>query len=73
MKWQKFVLSPANFHDAAGKSLPDWKGVKELRLGDKETLRSKDGDTEKKLDLGTDWQGAKPEFQNLRWIPNAKD
>jgi hypothetical protein len=73
MKWQKIVLSPANFHDAAGKSLPDWKGVKELRLGDKETLRSKDGDTEKKLDLGTDWQGAKPEFQNLRWIPNAKD
>ncbi|MEI6078617.1 MAG: hypothetical protein WCS94_23770, partial [Verrucomicrobiota bacterium] len=73
MKWQKIVLSPADFHDAAGKSLTGWKGITELRLGDKETLRSKDGDKEKKLDLGAVWQGAKPEFRDLRWLPNVND
>ena len=72
-KWQKLVLSPADFHDASGKSLPGWTGIKELRLGAKETLHSKDGDTEKKLDLGADWLGAKPEFRNLRWLAAAKD
>ena len=73
MKWQKIDLSPADFRDASGKPLPGWSGIKELRLGAKETLRSKDGGVEMKLDLGAEWQGAKPEFRDLRWIPNAKD
>jgi hypothetical protein len=72
-KWQKIVLSPADFCDASGKLLPGWVGVKELRLGAKETLRAKDGGAEKKLDLGAEWQGAKPEFRDLRWIARAKD
>ena len=73
MKWQEIDMSPADFHDASGKSLPGWTGIKEMRLEAKETLRSKTGDTEKKLDLGAEWQGAKPEFRDLRWIQNAKD
>ncbi len=72
-KWQKVVLSPADFHDASGKSLHGWTGIKELRLGDKETLRAKDGGKEQKLELGAVWQGAKPEFQDLRWIPNGNN
>jgi len=68
-KWQKLVLSPADFHDASGKSLPGWTGIKELRLGAKETLRSKDGGTEKKLELGARWQGPNPTFRNLLWVP----
>ena len=73
MKWQEIDMSPADFHDASGKSLPGWTGIKEMRLEAKETLRSKTGDTEKKLDLGAEWQGAKPEFRNLRWTTGAKD
>lgn len=71
-KWQNVVFSPSDFRDASGKSLPGWNGIKELRLEAKETLRSKDGDTGKKLELGAEWQGTKPEFRDLRWIPNSK-
>ena len=70
-KWQKIILSPADFHDATGKPLSNWTGIKELRLGAKETLRSKDGGTEQKLDLGAGWQGARPEFRDLRWLAGA--
>jgi fermentation-respiration switch protein FrsA (DUF1100 family) len=69
--WQRVVLSPADFLDASGKSLPGWKGVKELRLGAKETLRSKDAGTERKLDVGADWRGPNPEFRDLRWVEGS--
>jgi len=66
-KWQRIDLVPLDFHDASGKSLSNWENIKELRLGAKETLRSKTGGVEKKLDLGADWQGPNPDFRNLRW------
>ncbi len=66
--WQRVVLGPAEFRNAVGVALPTWKGIRELRLGAMETLRAKDGNKEKKVELGADWQGAKPEFRNLRWV-----
>ena len=70
--WQSVVLFPTDFHKAGGSSILDWKGIRELRLGAKETLRANDGGKDKKLDLGADWQGAKPEFRNLRWVEGTK-
>lgn len=63
-RWQSIVLSPADFHNAAGEVLLEWNGIKELRLGDQETLKEKD----QKLDVGARWQGDKPAFRSLRWI-----
>lgn len=61
--WQQIILSPDDFQDAEGKSLADWKGIKEFRLGAFETLRIK----EQKKTFGGDWNGPKPAFKNLRW------
>jgi hypothetical protein len=73
MEWQSVVLYPIDFRNAASASILDWKGIKELRLGAKETLRSNDGGQEKKLDVGADWQGPSPEFRNLRWVEGSKE
>lgn len=65
--WQSVVLAPSDFHDAAGAALPSWKGIRELRLGDSETLfLHKDGKGHR-LRLGAAWKGPAPAFRNLRW------
>lgn len=66
--WQHVVLTPADFRNAVGDPLPDWKGIRQLRLGDRETLRMKEGDQEKKVELGAAWQGPHPDFRGLRWL-----
>ena len=65
-------LSPTDFRDVEGDSLPIWDDVKELRLGAKETLRAKGRGARKSRVLGATWQGPEPEFRNLRWISGAK-
>jgi hypothetical protein len=59
-------LSPADFSNASGDTKADWSEVKELRLGDKETL--KDSKKNLNVEMGGSWQGDKPSFRNLRWI-----
>jgi hypothetical protein len=66
-EWQSVMLRPADFHDAGGNALSHWAGLKELRLGPQETLRSKK-DGAKPVSLGGDWRGAVPGFRNLRWM-----
>ncbi len=66
--WQPIVLAQDDFRDAAGTATLEWVGIKELRLGAKETLRSKSQGEEQSLELGANWKGTKPEFRNLRWI-----
>ncbi|MGK0186054.1 MAG: cephalosporin-C deacetylase-like acetyl esterase [Verrucomicrobiales bacterium] len=68
--WQSVKLNLADFENASGESLEQWVGIKELRLGDKETLRSKSNGKDIRKALGANWKGPKPEFRNLRW--NAK-
>ena len=70
--WQSIVLQPADFRNAAGASLADWKGIKELRLGPQETLRGKIDGKEKSVTLGASWQGPKPKFRNLRWVKSTE-
>jgi len=65
--WQSIVLSSADFLDADAAPLSKWEGLRELRLGPKETLRNRKGDNTKPRMLGAEWQGPKPEFRNLRW------
>ena len=64
--WQAVALKAADFRDAEGGVLAAWAGLKELRLGAKETMRSKK-EGEKPTVLGGLWQGAEPVFRNLRW------
>jgi hypothetical protein len=67
-EWQSIVLSPSDFRGADGVRRTDWKECRELRLGAQETLRLGNGQNGANLVLGATWQGAKPEFRNLRWI-----
>jgi hypothetical protein len=70
--WQRVRLLPTDFHKADGSSILDWQGLRELRLGAKETLRINGNGNGKTLDLGADWQGAPPEFRNLRWVAGTQ-
>ncbi|MCM2375058.1 glycosyl hydrolase family 95 catalytic domain-containing protein [Aporhodopirellula aestuarii] len=65
--WQKVLLSPADFKNAAGESMSDWDGIRELRLGTSDRLTSNVGGNTTRITLGSSWQGAPPEFRNLCW------
>lgn len=67
-KWQRIVLAQGDFRNTAGAATLEWTGIKELRLGARETLRSNENGVQETRVLGDEWQGAKPEFRNLRWI-----
>ena len=71
-KWQRVVLSAGDFHDVGGIALSGWDGIKELRLGDQETLRGKVDGKDKVLNLGDVWKGIEPKFRNLRWIKRSE-
>ncbi len=62
--WQTVILSPSNFHNVSGQTLPGWQRFGELALADRMTLR----DSKKFIYVGGAWQGPAPEFRNLRWI-----
>ncbi len=65
--WQHITLSPADFLDADGSALASWQDIKELRLGPSEYLTPKN--SAKRRLVGSDkWQGAAPQFRNLRWL-----
>ncbi len=64
--WQQVVLLPDDFKNAEGKTLSDWQGIMELRLGDRETLRGKDRN--QSVNLGAKWQGKKAVFRSLKWV-----
>ena len=67
-EWQRVVLTPADFLTAKGTPVQDWKEIKTLRFGAKETLKAKVDGADKVLELGGEWKGDAPEFQDLRWI-----
>ena len=71
-RWQSVVLHLADFHNATGSSMSGWKGIRELRLEPKETLGGKANGKDSTLVLGAEWEGAKPEFRNLRWVDSVK-
>ncbi len=67
-EWQRVVLSAADFGNAAGETMDDWTGIKALRLGAMEHLQQEVDEEQKVLELGAAWNGADPEFRNLRWM-----
>ncbi|WP_146526703.1 hypothetical protein [Novipirellula artificiosorum] len=67
--WQTILLAAADFKDAKGNALTDWQGIKELRLGDQETLK----DDDHRHVLGDRWQGDPPKLRDLRWIDLAAE
>ena len=68
-EWQSVRLSASDFHDATGNPRTDWKGIRELRLVEKDRLNGKVDGVDKQVVLGGGWKGAPPEFRDLRWIP----
>jgi hypothetical protein len=66
-EWQSVILSAADFKNAVGVSLPGWVGIRSLRLGADDKLESGPRNAKKTVLLGGKWQGATPEFRNLRW------
>ncbi|MDO6605649.1 dienelactone hydrolase family protein [Arenibacter palladensis] len=66
-KWQKVVLAPSDFVNAAGETMEDWEGIMELRFGPNDTLRV-GGEEPKTKNLGGDWEGEKPRFRNMKWL-----
>jgi cephalosporin-C deacetylase-like acetyl esterase len=66
-QWQRVVLTPGDFKNVEGRPLADWSGIRELRLTDGETLTSKGKEPTRRVKIGAPWQGAPPEFRNLRW------
>ncbi|MEM9656853.1 MAG: dienelactone hydrolase family protein [Planctomycetota bacterium] len=70
-EWQSVSLSPSEFRDAAGDPLPSWEGAMECRLAAKETLRANGPRRQGSRVLGAKWQGANPEFRDLRWVPDG--
>jgi len=66
-QWQEVVLTPRDFRDAAGASLADWDGIRQLKLAPTERLRPKRGAARKSRSVGKRWRGDAPRFRNLRW------
>lgn len=66
-QWQEVVLSPSDFQNLNGKSLPDWNNIKQLRISAAERLRPPRGDKTKPRIVGKNWKGKMPEFRNLHW------
>lgn len=66
-QWQQVVLTPQDFRNLAGDSLPGWNGIRRLKLSPAERLRPGRGDSSVPRIVGKNWRGASPQFRNLHW------
>jgi hypothetical protein len=76
-QWQTVILSADDFRNADNARLTDWEGIKELRLGARESLQVKKNKAnahsrEKPRLVGGPWNGAAPEFRNLMWVQGRR-
>lgn len=65
--FQPVTLSPEDFQNAQGEPLNSWQGLKELRLGEQETLKATVNGKQTVKELGAAWQGEEPVFNTMRW------
>ncbi len=65
-KWQSVTLNPSDFKNFEDETLESWTGIKTLKFGDAERLRSNKERGRNRV-VGKRWNGQKPEFKNLRW------
>ena len=66
--WQRFNLPREVFKNSDGASLQKWSMVRELRLDHSDKLGINSGSKTKPVQVGGNWEGAPPEFRNLKWI-----
>jgi hypothetical protein len=66
-EWQTVSFDPSDFSNAEDEALAGWSGLKAFRFASREVLRSRDKAI-KPVHLGARWNGAAPEFRNLRWV-----
>lgn len=66
-EWISVELKPEQFANADGESLSGWKGIRELRYGANDILRSKKRGRKTRKSLGGPWKGRQPELRKLRW------
>jgi hypothetical protein len=66
-EWQSVELNPARFVDADGGGLESWDGIKELRYGPTDAVRSIQRGSKTRKSFGGPWTGANPALRNLRW------
>ncbi len=77
-QWQTVILSAPDFHNGDEAPLAGWEGIKELRLGARESLKVKKNgkpnanQPERPRVVGGEWNGAAPEFRNLTWIQGTR-
>ena len=64
-QWQTVRLSPSQFTDQANEPLQSWENLKTLSLSPSEKLKSTDRKNPRVV--GQAWNGADPEFRNMRW------
>ena len=67
-EWQTVSFAAADFHDALGAELSGWKQFEQLALADKLALEANKHGKKISISIGAVWQGAKPEFRDLRWL-----
>jgi len=73
--WQTVILTTGDFINGDEEKLSSWEGIKELRLGARESLRPKKNSKakdSKPKNLGGEWKGSAPEFRNLKWVTEIK-
>ena len=66
-EWQQVLLGPQDFRDVNQKPRTDWENVRQLKLCAEERLRPQRGSSAQPRTVGQPWNGAPPEFRNLRW------
>ena len=66
-QWQEVQLSPTDFINAVGDTLPNWQNIRRLKLCATERLRPPRGDSSPPRTFGRPWEGDDPHFRNLRW------
>ena len=66
-EWQHVVLAANDLRNVAGQSLASWANVRRLKLCATEKLKPSRGDATAPRDVGKSWNGADPQFRNLRW------
>jgi hypothetical protein len=70
--WQTVILAAGDFSNGDNAKLAGWEGIRELRLGPRETLKPKKDNKAKATVMGGEWKGAAPEFRNLKWVTDIK-
>ena len=66
-EWREISIPRSHFKNALGEVREDWSELRELRLLASDRLRAGPRNEQKTRVVGGNWQGAPPQFRDLRW------